>query len=77
MSSVRLNIEDRIKAAIGEEIADVKEGFIQESLKAYEKKLREIVGKVAVNVANLYSVEQMGTILHVRIQTGESNGTGS
>ena len=73
--ATRWGMEDRIMAAIAQEIVDVKEEIIQENMKAFEKRIREIVGKVAINVADFYTVERMGTVLSVRIQTGDTNGT--
>lgn len=65
------NIEEAIRRVIDEQIALVKEELIQDALKKYEIRVREIVGSVAVNTAKFYSVEHIGTMLHVRIQTGE------
>ena len=74
LTSMKWSMEDRIKAAVAQEIADLKEEFIQNAVKDYEKKVREVVGKVAINVADFYTVEKFGTVLHVKIETGATNG---
>jgi hypothetical protein len=73
--ATRRTVEDRITAAMAEEIAAIREECIQDAVKVYEKKLREKIGQAAVNIADFYSVERIGTVLQVRIQTGETNGT--
>jgi hypothetical protein len=73
--ATRWSMEDRILAAVAQEAADIKEECIQAAVKDFEKKVREVVGKVAINVADFYTVERMGTVLSVRIQTGDTNGT--
>lgn len=69
--SMSLSIEEEIRRVVVQEIARVKEEVIQEALKSYEKQVREIVGSVAVNASKYYSVEHIGSVLQVRIQTGE------
>ena len=73
--ATRWSMEDRILAAVAQEAADIKEECIQAAVKDFEKKVREVVGKVAINVADFYSIERVGTAIHVKIDTGGSSAS--
>jgi hypothetical protein len=72
--SMSLKIEQHIEAVLKQQVALIKEAMIQTAVKESEEEVREAVGRVAVNVADYYSVERMGSVLQVRIETGETNG---
>lgn len=61
-------IELAVHKAIQEQVDKAKEEIIQTVMKDFEKKIRETVGKVAITLANYYSVQTLGNELIIRVQ---------
>lgn len=64
------NLEERVHAAIEEHAKDLLETEIKRAVVEYERRLRELVGKVAISVSGTYSIATLGQELVIRVNLG-------
>jgi hypothetical protein len=57
-----------IEAVVAKQAQALTEEAVAEAVKLFEKRMREAIGTCAVNVANYFSVERMGSELLIRVQ---------
>lgn len=61
----------QIETALKERIAEAKERVIKAALEQLDEEIREAAGKIAINLANYYSVERYGADLRITIYQQE------
>ena len=60
-----------IQKLIRDRILEAQEAVIKDAVADFEKVIRQIVGKVAINVSNYYSIERSGPNLVITVKVGE------
>ena len=68
MAMEQLSLKQRIESALQAHIVDLREEVIQDAVKAFESRLRDSVARATLNLADMYSVETLGSVLQIRVQ---------
>ena len=71
MNDLASSIEGSIRAAIRERIEEAKEEIIERAVCEFDKEVRKLVGAVAVNIANMYSIQSLANELVIRVRIEE------
>lgn len=64
-----VSLSGKIKAMMIEHINQCREDVIKQATKEFEIELRRKIALVTLNLANYYSIEYQGTVLHIKIDT--------
>jgi len=56
-----------LKKVLEQRIKDLKERIVKEAVAGFEKELREIVGRVTLDLSSYYSVERLGGDLRITV----------
>ena len=69
MSTVEEIIRNRVAEGLATAVEEIRQDVIKTAVKDFETRIRERVGKTAINLASFYSVQRMGQeiIINVRI----------
>lgn len=68
--SIEVILIRHIETAIKETVDAAREQLVKEAVAEFEKQVREIVGKTAINVSNMYSLQRHGNelVIHVKLE---------
>lgn len=74
----QLTMKEVVEDSLRQHIERLREEVLQEALEAansmFEQRLRNTLATAAVKVADMFSMESMGQVLHVRIQDTRQGG---
>lgn len=74
----QLTMKEVVEDSLRQHIERLREEVLQEALEAansmFEQRLRNTLATAAVKVADMFSMESIGQVLHVRIQDTRQGG---
>lgn len=72
MAELKATFEDSIKqilqASLAKKVEDIRAEVVKDAVEEFTRKVRDVVGNSAINLANFYSVERVGAELLIRVQ---------
>jgi hypothetical protein len=62
-------LEESLKQAIQERVNEARERIVQVAVETFEKEVRQLIGSVAVNLSQFYSIQRLGPdlVIHVKM----------
>lgn len=74
----QLTMKEVVEDSLRQHVERLREEVLQEALEAansmFEQRLRNTLATAAVKVADMFSMESLGQVLHVRIQDTRQGG---